>query len=476
MLNAEAQVVLEQNFGTVWIEGELSNFSRPASGHWYFSLKDRNAQVRCAMFRGRNSRVRFTPEAGMQLLLRARVSLYVGRGEFQLIVDAMEPAGEGALRLAFEQLRRRLADEGLFADARKRALPTLPRSIALVTSATGAAVRDLLSVLGRRWPAAEIVLIPTAVQGDAATSEIVAAFGALARFAEQDPDRAPDVVVTGRGGGSMEDLWCFNEEAVARAIAACPIPVVSAVGHETDYTIADFVADVRAPTPSAAAELVTPDAAELSARVRTRGRALALAQRRRLSAARDAVAQRRSRLRDPAVMIAERTQRIDELALRATRRAGDIVARRGERLEALERRLAAASPTGRLARDARLLGQLRMRLVRVDPRGDVARGRDLTAALAERLERADRRLREGRGAELRRLGGALDALSPLGVVARGYALLTRPAPAGARFGPAVTAAGDVRPGETLHAHLREGVLAVTVEGEVGDDAPADRDA
>ena len=247
MLNAEAQVTLEERFGLIWIEGELSNLSRPASGHWYFTLKDRTAQVRCAMFKGRNVRVRFTPEAGTKLLLRARVSLYTGRGEFQLIVESMEPAGEGALRLAFEQLRRRLADEGLFDDARKRPLPATPRRSSLITSPSGAALRDLITVLARRWPTAEIVLLLSAVQGDAAPGELVAAFARISRMCE-DSDTPPDLVIAGRGGGSLEDLWCFNEEAVARAIAACPVPVISAVGHETDFTIADFVADLRAPT------------------------------------------------------------------------------------------------------------------------------------------------------------------------------------------------------------------------------------
>ncbi|MEE4298766.1 MAG: exodeoxyribonuclease VII large subunit [Pseudomonadales bacterium] len=464
LLNAEAQVVLEENFGVVWIEGELSNFSRPASGHWYFTLKDRNAQVRCAMFRGRNGRVRFTPEAGMHVLLRARVSLYVGRGEFQLVVDSMEPAGEGALRLAFEQLRRRLGEEGLFDAERKRALPALPRRIALVTSPTGAAIRDLLSVLARRWPAAEIVVVATAVQGDAATAEIVRAFERIARACERGPALAPDLVIVGRGGGSMEDLWCFNEEAVARAIAACPVPVVSAVGHETDYTIADFVADLRAPTPSAAAELVTPDAAEWRVRVRNLGRALRAAQRRRLDAAARELAQRRARLRDPAMLIAERTQRVDELALRLERRADEGLARRSERLRALQRRLAAASPERRLQREARLLSQLTRRLAQTDPRQRIRREAERLTALERRLAQGEAQLRSRAGAELRRLAGALQALSPLAVVDRGYALLTRPAPPGVRFGEAVTDATGVTPGETIEARLARGRLTLQVTG------------
>ncbi len=248
-LNHEVQVALESQFGLIQIEGEISNFSRPASGHWYFTLKDAKAQVRCAMFRGRNGRVRCEVRNGLQVQLRARVSLYPDRGEFQLIAESLEPAGEGALRLAYEALRKQLEGEGLFAVERKRPLPALPRHIALITSATGAAIQDLFTVLGRRWPAAQLTLLPTAVQGERAPGEIIAAFERLRRWCEEDPKGAPDLVITGRGGGSLEDLWAFNDEHVARAIVACPRPVVAAVGHESDVSIADFVADLRAPTP-----------------------------------------------------------------------------------------------------------------------------------------------------------------------------------------------------------------------------------
>ncbi|HKL78459.1 MAG TPA: exodeoxyribonuclease VII large subunit, partial [Gammaproteobacteria bacterium] len=255
-LNHEARGLLESGFPLLWIEGELSNLSRPSSGHMYFTLKDEQAQVRCAMFRGRNRLLRFKPADGTKVLIRAQVSLYVARGEFQLIVEHMEEAGEGALQRAFEELKRKLAAEGLFADELKRPLPTFPRQVGVITSATGAAVRDVLTTLRRRFPALPVVVYPVPVQGQAAAPAIAEALATANRRAECD------VLILTRGGGSLEDLWSFNEPEVARAIRTSDLPVVVGVGHEVDVTIADFAADVRAPTPSAAAELVVPDARE----------------------------------------------------------------------------------------------------------------------------------------------------------------------------------------------------------------------
>ncbi|MGH8327648.1 MAG: exodeoxyribonuclease VII large subunit, partial [Steroidobacteraceae bacterium] len=252
-LNREARTLLERHLAVVWIEGELSNLAQPSSGHWYFSLKDREAQVRCAMFRQRNQSVGFTPRAGQQVLARARVSLYEPRGDFQLIVEHLEEAGIGALRREFERLKVQLAAEGLFDLARKRALPRFPVRIGVVTSPTGAAVRDILHILRRRFPPAAVLVYPTAVQGAAAVPAIVDAITLASARAECD------VLILARGGGSLEDLWAFNDERVARAIHGCRIPVVAGIGHEVDFTIADLVADARAPTPSGAAELATPD-------------------------------------------------------------------------------------------------------------------------------------------------------------------------------------------------------------------------
>src|SRR5579864_449984 len=252
-LNREVRGLLERGLGVVWIEGELSNFSQPASGHWYFSLKDRDAQLRCAMFRMKNVLVGFTPRAGSQVLLRGRISVYEARGEYQLIVEHLEEAGVGALKREFERLKTRLAAEGLFAPERKRALPRFPRRIGVITSPSGAALHDILKILARRFPPAAVLIYPAPVQGAAAVPALVAALATAGARAECD------VLILARGGGSLEDLWAFNDERVARAIHACALPVVTGVGHEIDFTIADFVADARAPTPSAAAELVVPD-------------------------------------------------------------------------------------------------------------------------------------------------------------------------------------------------------------------------
>src|ERR1700721_1807464 len=282
-LNREVRILLERGFGSLWLEAEISNFARPSSGHWYFSLKDAAAQVRCAMFRQRNMLCAFTARDGHKVLVRARIGLYEPRGEYQLIVDHMEDAGLGALKRQFEELSARLSSEGLFAVERKRPLPRLPRRIGVITSPTGAAVRDILHVLARRFPAAAVLVYPVPVQGAQAAAEITAALELAGHRAECD------VLILARGGGSLEDLWAFNDERLARAIVASPIPVITGIGHEIDFTIADFAADVRAPTPSAAAELVVPDAEEwLGAFVRW-GARLQRGMRRR-------IAERRERL------------------------------------------------------------------------------------------------------------------------------------------------------------------------------------
>ncbi len=256
-LNFEVKTMLSQGIGTLWIEGEISNFARPASGHWYFTLKDEKAQCRAAMFKGRNSQVRFLPENGQKVLLRAQVTLYEARGEFQLVVDHLEDAGVGELMRRYEQLKTRLDKEGLFERSLKKPLPKHPKQIALVTSASGAAIRDVLSVIARRAPHIPVVVFPTPVQGETAARQICQALERVVAFG------GCDVVLLVRGGGSLEDLWCFNDETLARAMHAFPIPLVTGIGHEVDFTIADFVADLRAPTPSVAAESITPDINEL---------------------------------------------------------------------------------------------------------------------------------------------------------------------------------------------------------------------
>src|SRR5215472_1957357 len=389
-LNREVRSVLERALSVIWVEGELSNFSQPASGHWYFSLKDRGAQLRCAMFRMQNSLVGFTPRDGAHLLLRGRISVYEARGEYQLIVEHLEEAGVGALKREFERLKTRLAAEGLFALERKRPLPRFPQRIGVITSPSGAALHDILKILARSFPPAAVLIYPAPVQGAAAAPALIAALAAAGARAECD------VLILARGGGSLEDLWAFNDERLARAIAASPLPVVSAVGHEIDFTIADFVADVRAPTPSAAAELVVPDRAACLESVARAGERLARAARRELRAIamRLEGAQRRLALVHPGVRLEQQTQRLDDLSMRLGGATRGRVQREHLRLAELHRRLNSRSPD-------RLLEQQR------------SRHRDLWLRLKHA---ANARL----GATAQRLAlaqRALNAVSPLATLA-----------------------------------------------------------
>ncbi|RYZ75628.1 MAG: exodeoxyribonuclease VII large subunit [Proteobacteria bacterium] len=309
-LNRYIKELLEGQFATIWLKAEISNFKSHTSGHFYFSLKDSRAQISAVMFRGHNSQLRFRPEDGMEVLVRGKVTVYEPRGNYQMFCEMMEPVGAGALQKAFEQLKAKLQKEGLFDESRKRQLPALPRHIAIVTSPTGAAIRDMLNVLGRRFKGAHVTVIPCKVQGDAAPGEIVEAI----KLAQQLKDI--DVMIVGRGGGSIEDLWAFNDERVARAIAATRVPVISAVGHEVDFTIADFVADLRAPTPSAAAELVVRNAADLVDRLRGFERSIKLALARRLGFSREQLGYLTKRLVDPQRKIQDASIRADELLQR----------------------------------------------------------------------------------------------------------------------------------------------------------------
>ncbi len=345
-LNREARMLLETGMRTVWLEGEMSNLAQPASGHIYFSLKDGSAQVRCAMFKSRRMLVKFRPADGNQVLVRGRVSLYEARGDYQFIVDHMEEAGFGALQRAFEALKQKLAAEGLFDEAIKRPLPSMPTCIGVITSPSGAAIRDVISVLARRFPAVRVVVYPVPVQGEGAAERLVAALGTAAARNEVD------VLLVVRGGGSMEDLWAFNDEGLARAIRACPIPVVSGVGHEIDFTIADFAADRRAPTPSAAAEMVVPDQLDWWRRIQTKSDALTRALRGRLG--RDADRTRwlvsRLNLLHPGRRLQQDTQRLDDIERRLHRAWNLGHERLVTRLAGASRALHAVSPLSTLAR------------------------------------------------------------------------------------------------------------------------------
>jgi exodeoxyribonuclease VII large subunit len=452
-LNREVRVLLERGLGVLWVEGELSNLSQPASGHWYFSLKDRDAQLRCAMYRVKNSLVGFTPRAGMQVLVRGRISLYEPRGEFQLIIEHLEEAGVGALRREFERLKSRLAAEGLFAPERKRALPRFPRRIGVITSPAGAALRDILKILARRYPPAGVLIYPSAVQGAAAVPTLVGALATASARAECD------VLLLARGGGSLEDLWAFNDERVARAIHACVLPVVSGVGHEIDFTIADFVADARAPTPSAAAEMVVPDRhACLEALARTAQRMQAV-MRRELRAVRarlDTVGRRLGR-EHPGVRLQQQMQRLDDLSQRLGGSTRGTLHREGQRLAELRARLQQHSPRHALGGWGARNQSLQLRLARAmneHRTRAAARATQLQARLeraaSERLLRSEQRLALAQR--------ALDAVSPLATVRRGFAIVKR------SDGTVLTDATTVAIGEEIEASLARGSLTARVTG------------
>ncbi|UXI66671.1 exodeoxyribonuclease VII large subunit [Tahibacter amnicola] len=432
LLTRRARDLLERGFGLVWLEGEISNLSRPSSGHLYFSLKDSGAQVRCAMFKPKSTWLKFRPVDGLHVVARARVSLYEARGEFQLIVESLEEAGEGALQREFERLKALLAAEGLFDTARKRRLPDVVRHIAVVTSPSGAAVRDVLSVLGRRYPLAQVDIIPVPVQGKEAPPAIVAALAALSRRAIHD------VVLVTRGGGSIEDLWAFNDEMVARAISQCRIPVVSAIGHEVDFTIADFVADLRAPTPSAAAELLVPDIQEISRSLRERFERLGKA----LLRLRQDLAQRIDRLfsrletRSPQARLALGRSRLDGLRRRMDHALVQQRHHLARELAALSTRLGRQHPQLRLARDS-------------------TRARDGFELMRRTLETQLVRQR----ARLTELGRTLHAVSPLATLGRGYAILLDGAD-----GHVLRSVGDVRAAPTVTARLHDGAVTLRVDG------------
>ncbi|WP_454009186.1 exodeoxyribonuclease VII large subunit [Aeromonas sp. Marseille-Q7275] len=429
-LNSAVRMILEQDLGLVWLTGELSNLAMPSSGHWYFSLKDLSAQVRCAMFKGNNRRVPFRPQDGMQVLVQARVSLYEPRGDYQLIIESMQPAGDGMLALRFEELKRRLGAEGLFDEGRKRPLPREPRAVGLVTSATGAALHDMLTVLGRRAPDLPVFIYPTQVQGSAAIGQIVSAIALANRRAEVD------VLIVGRGGGSLEDLWCFNEEAVARAIAHSAIPVVSAVGHEVDVTISDFAADLRAPTPSAAAELVAPDRSARAQRlVHLKQRLVQAISRRQTAARHDFVLlQKRLDHQDPKRRLEQQSQRLDELSGRLQQLLNLRLHQGERRLANLELRLQARSPSTLLA-----AGKRRHQLAQ------------------ERLHTLMNKRQDLAAHRLAMLSARLDGISPLATLGRGYSITRTPS------GEVISRAAQVSPGQQLVTTLAEGALRVRVE-------------
>ncbi len=428
-LNRDAKYLLETSFPMIWVEGEISNLATPGSGHIYFSLKDERAQVRCAMFRNRNMRIRFRPQNGQKVMIQARVSLFEGRGEFQLIVEQMQEAGIGDLHKQFELLKQKLEHEGLFAAEQKQEFPALPQTIGIITSPTGAAIRDILSVLKRRYPLAKILIYPTLVQGETAAADICKAISKAVY------DNRCDLLIISRGGGSIEDLWPFNEESVARYIFRCPIPVVSGVGHETDFTICDFVADMRAPTPSAAAELITPDINELA-------------------------------------------YKVDRLEIKARQIMDGRIYIYQNSLDLLKQKLEQQKPSNKIIHDKQLLAHLKHRLDGLilnkineykqtvaissqklknnSPAVKVESQKNLVASLSSKLHVLmdnDIKLRQQK---VQALARNLNAVSPLNTIARGYSVLE------SADKHVISSIKQVRPGDHINAKISDGSLECQV--------------
>lgn len=429
-LNSAVRILLEQEMGLVWLVGEISNLVLHSSGHWYFSLKDPSAQVKAAMFRGNNRRVAFRPQDGQQVLVQARLSLYEPRGEYQLIIESMRPAGDGQLQLQLEQLKQRLQAEGLFAAERKRPLPHQPQQIGLITSPTGAAIHDMLTVLKRRAPGIPVILYPAQVQGAQAADQLIAA---LQRANQRDEC---DVLIIGRGGGASEDLWCFNDERLVRAIANSLLPIVSAVGHESDVTLSDFAADLRAATPSAAAELVSPDQSEQLQRLQALSQRLTRANQQAftLGTHRLHMLQQRLQHQHPERRLQQQQQRLDELQGRLRLALRQRLVDAGRQLERVDHRLHQQSPNVRLREARQRLGQQQQLLQR---------------CVQQRLEQ----LRHRHGLLLTRL----DAISPLATLARGYSITQD------TQGQVLRSVTQTAPGQLLTTRLGDGELQVEVQ-------------
>ncbi len=426
-LNSLARDLLESHFPMIWVEGEISNLVRPSSGHLYLTLKDAQAQIRAAMFKGRNQRLGFTPKDGMQVLVRAKLSLYPARGDYQLIIDQMEEAGDGALRRAFEQLKQKLAAEDLFADEYKQPLPSLPRHIGVITSPTGAAIQDILTVLQRRFPAIPVSLYPVSVQGSNAAPDIVAA------IKKSNEQGLCDVLIVGRGGGSLEDLWAFNEEIVARAIAASEIPIVSAVGHETDFTIADFVADHRAATPSAAAELVSPDQLEMLDLLNSYEQLLNFHLNAVFTQARQKLHALQKRTRHPGQRLRDLSQRLDELESRIQNSQQHFMKHKQVELNAAYAKLKLFIPSHHIDQ----LNHQNQTL-----------SKQLALAMAQKLQQCSQQLQLS--------AQQLNTVSPLATLQRGYAIISN------KQGNIIKNSRQLKAGEIINTRLHAGEFSAQV--------------
>ena len=426
-LNRSVRHLIETQLPLLWVEGEISNFARPGSGHWYLTLKDDQAQVRCAMFRNANQRVAFQPANGTQVLVRCRAGLYEGRGEYQLVVEHMEEAGFGALQRKFEELKQQLSDEGLFDNQHKQPMPDSVRHIGVITSATGAAVKDILSVLHRRFPTIKISIFPTMVQGEQAAGQIVQAISDANHHGECD------ALIVGRGGGSLEDLWPFNEETVARAIFVSEIPVVSAVGHEVDFTIADFVADLRAPTPSAAAELLSPDGEEMLNQFEGFEILLADAVTRKIRHLEQRTDYLQKRLQHPGRKLQEQAQHLDHLDIRLRR-----------------------AMAGKMQQQTTQMQSVQDRLVRLSPKEAITQRKQAVANSVKQMMRAVSQQVELKQSKTAQAMHLLDTVSPLKTLGRGYSIIRD------SNDKVVKTVAQVSAGDTLRGQLTDGEVVFSV--------------
>jgi exodeoxyribonuclease VII large subunit len=438
-LNQRAKQLLEITFSSIKVEGEISNLSRPSSGHWYFTLKDKGAQVRCAMFRSRTAQVKFQPKEGDHIVVRGKVSLYENRGDYQLIVDAMKPAGEGQLQQAFIKLKQKLGAEGLFATDSKQALPSQIKRIAVITSPTGAAIHDILTVLKRRFPAIEVDIYPVQVQGKEAAQQIIWSIN------QANADGRADVIIAGRGGGSIEDLWCFNDENLARTIFHSRLPIVSAVGHEVDFTIADFVADVRAPTPSAAAEMLSPDQKDYWQRLIVLTRQLEKSIKQQVQNKQWQLQSAQRGLQHPGDKLAQYAQTLDMLELRMQQSQNNRLNALQNRLTDSQQRLQQQSPANTLQKFETQLNYLQQRL---------------TSGIKQTIINKKERLKQH--------ALLLNAVSPLQTLARGYAILQTESDV------VIRDSHEVKKGDLVSARIGRGKLNLIVNNVKHERKPSEQ--
>lgn len=436
-LNRQVKRMLEVSYSRVWVKGELSGLSKPRSGHWYFNLKDDKAQIRCAMFKGFNQKLKFQPKEGDLILAQAKVSLYEGRGDYQLIVEAMEPAGLGQLQAAFEALKLKLSQEGLFNPEHKKAIPSMPKKVVVITSSSGAVIHDIISVSQRRFPLMEVILIPVSVQGEKAAQEVANAI----EFANQH--KLAEVMVVGRGGGSLEDLWSFNEEVVARAIYNSDIPIISAVGHQVDFTIADLVADYRAPTPSAAAEKITADQFDIMQQLDLTERRLAYLLTHKLKQSSEALASHSKRLKHPGEALEDKKQKL----LQFKQRLAQVIQHK-------------------LMLSVQKLDTQRLTLRQLNPSAKIERYQQTIQIHEDKLQSLQAKQLKQFEHQLGLLAQTLHTASPLATLGRGYAIIKKGSETQSSPSKVITSSKKVKAGDKITATLKDGNIHCTVDRSI----------